>query len=104
MKQGRWAAKVTVNELAKAGIYSALPVLMSLLSWNCRGLGSPRTVKDLCQLVKEKKPNMVFLMETKLRSASFDSIKAKLGFSCVFVVDSKGRSGGLALSGKNITT
>jgi hypothetical protein len=64
----------------------------------------PSDSKDLCQLVKEKKPNMDFLMETKLRSASFDSIKAKLGFSCVFVVDSKGRSGGLALSGKNITT
>lgn len=40
---------------------------------------------------------MVFLMETKLRAHRFDKIKTKLGFGSIFVVDSVGRSGGLAL-------
>jgi hypothetical protein len=62
-----------------------------------QGLGNPRTVQDLCRLVKEKRPDMVFLMETKLQIARLESLKLKLGFDCVFVVDCKGRSGGLAL-------
>jgi exonuclease III len=70
---------------------------MSILSWNCRGLGNLRTVRDLCRLVKEKRPNMVFLMETMLHTARLEMLKFKLGFDCVFVVDSKGKSGGLAL-------
>jgi hypothetical protein len=38
---------------------------MNLLSWNCRGLGNPQAVRDLCQLTKEKKLTILFLMETK---------------------------------------
>jgi hypothetical protein len=30
---------------------------MRILSWNCRGLGSFRTVRDLCRAVKEKSLN-----------------------------------------------
>jgi hypothetical protein len=70
---------------------------MTILSWNCRGLGNLRTVHDLCQMVKEKRPWMVFLMETKLRKEKMEVIRCKLGFSCMFVVDCVGRSGGLAL-------
>jgi exonuclease III len=70
---------------------------MSILSWNCRGLGNLQTIRDLCRMVKEKKPNLVFLMEIKLRAVRMESIKAKLGFDCVFTVDCVGRSGGLAL-------
>jgi len=40
---------------------------------------------------------MVFLMETKLRASRLESIRLKLGFECLFVVDSNGRRGGLAL-------
>jgi exonuclease III len=75
---------------------------MNLLSWNCRGLGNLRTVRDLCRLVKDKCPTMVFLMETKLWVARIESIKAHMGFDSVFVVDSKGRSGGLALFWKSV--
>jgi hypothetical protein len=70
---------------------------MKLICWNCRGLGNPRTVKDLCQMVKVKRPGLVFLMETKLRSNKMVEIKHKAGFTNVFVVDCVGRSGGLAL-------
>lgn len=70
---------------------------MTILSWNCRGLGNLQTVHDLCRLVKEKRPELVFLIETKLRQHRFDKIKNKLGFNSLFVVDYVRRSGGLAL-------
>jgi exonuclease III len=70
---------------------------MSLLSWNCRGLGNLQAVQDLCWLVKDKRPTLIFLMETKLPSHSLEIIKVKTGYGSIFVVDSVGRSGGLAL-------
>jgi hypothetical protein len=71
---------------------------MKILSWNCRGLGNhPRAVRDLCRVVKEKRLEMVFLMETILRTPRVELLKCRLGFSSVFVVDRVGRSGGLAL-------
>jgi exonuclease III len=70
---------------------------MNLLSWNCRGLGNPQAVRDLCQLTKEKKPTILFLMETKCHRNKMEFVRVKLGFACMFVVDSVGRSGGLAL-------
>lgn len=48
-------------------------------------------------MVKEKKPNIVFLMETKCRNAKMEGIRVKLDFVGLFVVDPIGRSGGLAL-------
>jgi exonuclease III len=48
-------------------------------------------------MVKEKKPNIVFLMETKLRSEKMERVRVQLGFEHMFVVDSVGKSGGLAL-------
>ena len=70
---------------------------MRIVSWNCRGFGNLRTVRELCRLVKEKKPNIVFLMETKLRSNKMERVRVQLGFEYMFVVDSIGKSGGLAL-------
>jgi exonuclease III len=70
---------------------------MSLMSWNCRGLGNPWTVRDLCQMVKEKRPVMVFLMETKLRHNKMERVQCKLGFWNMLVVGCVGKSGGLAL-------
>ena len=73
---------------------------MSILSWNCSGLGHPRTVQVLVDLVKSKKPSFLFLIETLSCRSSLESIKAKLGFDGFFVVDWVGRSGGLALRWK----
>ena len=70
---------------------------MILLSWNGRRLGNPTVVHDLFQLVKRKKPTFLFLIETKSSSNKMEFLRNKLGFSGLFVVDSVGRSGGLAL-------
>jgi len=73
---------------------------MIILSWNCRGLGNPWIVQVLNWMVRTKKPNLVFLMETKLNSKKMEAIQTKLDFDAIFVVDSIGKSGGLALMWK----
>jgi hypothetical protein len=70
---------------------------MSLISWNYRGLENPRTVWDLCQLVKDKQPRLLFLMKTKIREQRMQSIRNMLGFEGMFVVNPLCLSGGLAL-------
>lgn len=52
-------------------------------------------------MVKEKLPNIIFLMEIKLQYSQWQAIKTKIGFNNFFVVDSVGQSGGLALMWKN---
>jgi hypothetical protein len=64
-------------------------------AWNLQ------TVHELHQKVKEKCPELVFLMETKLQSNKMNDIKQRLGFENMIVVDNVGRSGGLALLLKN---
>ena len=51
---------------------------MSVISWNCRGLGNPLTVNALQKVVLEKDPILVFLMETKLDITEMDNIKRKV--------------------------
>ena len=70
---------------------------MNILSWNCRGLGSPRTVHELSRLVRKYKPQILFISETKRNKLEMEGIKIKLQFDCCFVVDCVGRGGGLAL-------
>ena len=70
---------------------------MNLVSWNCQGLGNPKTVRALHSLVKLKGPTVLFLMETKLSSKKMEIIRVKVGFDYAFTVLSVGRSGGLAL-------
>lgn len=37
---------------------------MNCLVWNCRGLGNPRTVRELGELIWEKDHLVVFVAET----------------------------------------
>lgn len=70
---------------------------MKLLSWNSRGLGNPRTVNELHLLVKERTPSVIFLSETKGNRCKMEKVRNKLGMEQSFVVDSMGKSGGLAM-------
>ena len=74
---------------------------MSVLSWNCRGLGQPQTVQMLVELVKWKKPNFIFLIETLCNRNKLERLKVKLGFECLLTINPAGRSGGLALYWKS---
>lgn len=70
---------------------------MSVLSWNCRGLGSPLTVKTLQKIAKEEDPILVFLMETKFKAIEMEGVKRKIERQHGLMVPSQNRGGGLAL-------
>jgi len=70
---------------------------MNLVSWNCRGLGNPQTVRELRRLVKIKHPHLLFLMETNVSIGRLQNLRIAMGFEGLLSVDPVGRSGGLAL-------
>ncbi|XP_074347003.1 uncharacterized protein LOC141685822 [Apium graveolens] len=74
---------------------------MNVLSWNCRGLGSPRTVRVLSDLIKSRKPDVLFLSETISTADKIEHLRVKFGFSHCFTVDRIGRSGGLGVFWRN---
>lgn len=70
---------------------------MKILSWNCRGLGNPRAVQVLKDLVVSYKPLLIFLIETKCMQSRLDFVRALISFDGAFCVNVVGLSGGLAL-------
>ena len=73
---------------------------MSVLAWNCRGLGSPLTVRLFTDEVKSKNPALVFLVETKASSSRIKGLQRKLGLTQGISVLCNGRSGGRRCCGK----
>lgn len=60
---------------------------MNCLSWNCRELGNPQRVCELSDLVKEKAPKVIFLMETKKKKKSYlEKLRCRLKFDNLFIV------------------
>ena len=76
---------------------------MSVISWNCRGLGSTPAIRLLTEEVSSKNPTLVFLAETKAQISRIKGLQQKLNFTQGIVVPSDGRSGGLALLWKEGT-
>ncbi|XP_019150943.1 PREDICTED: uncharacterized protein LOC109147742 [Ipomoea nil] len=70
---------------------------MSILSWNCRGLGNLTAIRVLADLVRSKRPQVVFLIETFADSVRMETVRVQLGFANLFCVDADGHSGGLAM-------
>jgi exonuclease III len=74
---------------------------MRVLSWNCQGLGNPRTVRALKKLFATHQPDIIFLMETKLLENQFHFLNSyKDHYSSHTIncsVTGGGRAGGLAL-------
>lgn len=77
---------------------------MSCISWNCRGLGNSRALGTLQELIREKRPHFIFLVETISSVLQLDEIKVLLGYDGVFAVSNVGRSGGLAFLWKSAQT
>jgi exonuclease III len=78
---------------------------MKILSWNCQGLGNPRTVRALKKLLAIQQPDIAFIMETKLLENQFhcfNNYKDTYTFHIVNCsVTGGGRAGGLALLWKH---
>lgn len=70
---------------------------MKILSWNCRGLGTPEAVPVLRNLVRFHHPDVVFLIEMLATKTHVEKVRRRLGFESALSVDKVGRSGGLAL-------
>lgn len=70
---------------------------MSLLSWNCRGLGNLQIFNALKKVIRIEKPNIVFLMEKKSDVDWMKIVRDHNGFKESYIVPSDGSSGGLAL-------
>jgi len=68
---------------------------MKIISWNCRGLCSPRAIPKLKYPVRVYKPDVLFLCETIYISNKIENLKYGLGYDCCFTVNRQGRSGGL---------
>jgi exonuclease III len=70
---------------------------MKIFTWNCLGLGQPRTVQELERLLRAHRPQLLFLFETRHNKATLDSLHWRLGLKhCVSFID-EGKGGGVAL-------
>lgn len=70
---------------------------MKILSLNCRGCGKSETVPELRYLVNYHRPDIIFLMETKMSKEKCEQLQWLMGFPHGLCVKSDGRSGGIAL-------
>jgi exonuclease III len=70
---------------------------MIILSWNCRGLGTPSAIPNLRRLAQKHRPNVLFLSETLSKAQQMEKIRVMLKFDSCLSIDVVGRSGGLAI-------
>ncbi|KAL9679281.1 hypothetical protein QQ045_017139 [Rhodiola kirilowii] len=70
---------------------------MRALSWNCRGLGHPWTIRELAEVARLQRPDIIGLQETKIEVSRLEVIRRRLGFKFGFQVPRQGLAGGLAL-------
>lgn len=71
---------------------------MKLTSWNVRGLNSPRKHRMIKNMIKQERPQICFLRETKCNSDTLRNILSRVWIGSRSVaVDASGASGGLAI-------
>lgn len=63
---------------------------MSCLSWNCRGLGNPATIKELHELAKKFVPAVLCVQETQVHRSRVENLRGTLGFDNAFAISSDG--------------
>ena len=74
---------------------------MSLLVWNCHGLGNPYTIRDLGDYIRAKDLSIMFLAKTWTDDARLDNVLWNFDFNNRWLVPSETRGGGLVLLWKD---
>ena len=71
---------------------------MNLLSWNIRGCSAPSKKILLKKKIREEKPLVIFIQETKCSEESFKSIASKIWKNCeASTIDASGTVGGIGI-------
>lgn len=70
---------------------------MSVIGWNCQGLGLPCKIQFLKDIIRQEKPVFIFLSETISSRQKMEWVCSQLGYEGLLTVEPNGRSGGLAL-------
>lgn len=70
---------------------------MSLLCWNCNGLGNPQKIQELSNRIRAQDPSIVFIAETWLTEARLKNFLKKLNFGDMHVVSKINQEGSLVL-------
>jgi hypothetical protein len=70
---------------------------MKTLAWNCRGMLAATAVCELLELQERVVADVLFLLESHLNREKVETLRVKMGFDEVHVVESDGRSGDLTL-------
>jgi exonuclease III len=74
---------------------------MKLISWNSQVLDNPRAVRAFRKLMATHQPNIMFLMQTKLKSTQFHFLRSFKDTYDYHTIDCSvsggGRAGGLAI-------
>lgn len=69
---------------------------MKLLAWNCRGLGSPSTIPQLKESIRQSLSDVTFLSETKQKKGFVNTVCRRLKCKDRWeVVDPIGSKGGM---------
>jgi exonuclease III len=74
---------------------------MSMLCWNCHGLGNLAIVHDMYDLLRMNPPSILCILETQISKQRVDGLASSLGFNVAFGVGSSGQSEGLCIFWKN---
>jgi exonuclease III len=74
---------------------------MNFIAWNCQGLGNPKTVRALRKLISTHKPDLIFIMETKLLDTQYYFLNSYIDTYSSYTINCSvsggGRAGGLAM-------
>ncbi|CAL5421638.1 unnamed protein product [Camellia sinensis] len=69
--------------------------LLRLLFWNCRSAGNNTFKRNLVEIIKAHKPEIIVLMETKVAFSKLANFFNRLGFTASTIIDPVGRVGGI---------
>lgn len=78
--------------------YQAPTSVMTLISWNCRGIGQTPTINEMWALARKWRPDIIFLSETKANNSFVSTIMHGINFNFVCIIPPKGLAGVLSMA------